>query len=164
MASTFSLYYGPIIAAYGQELNGPYSYPDGYHGVMAPSAIDNTTALYIDYLITAVFNMSDAAVAGTISIWAGAKLYGSTWMPPFNSVALKSLVHRAEVMRCVGVVSYTPTVPASAFAVHLAPTSLAACFGGVVPEEFRFWVNYTTEGFTMTSGNVYYQGIGYVAG
>jgi len=164
MASTFSLYYGPILAAYGNELTGPYSYTNGYQGTSSPTPIDNKTSLYVDFLVTAVFNMADTALAGTISVWAGAKLSGSTWMPPFNSTVMRSMVHRNEVLRLIGMLNFFPTTPATAYALHLAPTSLAAAFGGVVPEEFRFWVNYTTTQYTMLSGNVYYQGIGYTAG
>lgn len=118
--------------------------------------IDNTTNLYLDYLISAKFTVESASLAaGNIIVWIVAMLDDSTWPGGFDgtesaeTTPLDDANGTASGAR-VGAVVTTDTTASQIY--YVAPFSVAQLFGGICPAKFLVFVTNNTGTTLETSG------------
>ncbi len=118
--------------------------------------IDNTTNLYLDYLVSAKFTVESASLAvGEIRIWIVPKLDDSTWPGGFDgteSAETTPLDDANGTMAgaVLGKVIQTDTTASQVY--YAAPFSVAALFGGICPAKFVVFVTQSTNTTLETSG------------
>lgn len=131
-------------------------------------AIDNTSNLYTDYLISGKFTMTSSNnQAGEIRVYVVPMLDDSTWPDVFDGTESAESITDTEERDAVAVLARTMAVDTSTGAViYMAPFSVASLFGGACPAKFVLFV--TGNGATSTnaqfaaSGNqVTYKGVYY---
>lgn len=128
-------------------------------------AVDNTTDLYSDYLISGQFTVSASApTAGkSIKVYAYGAFNGTpTWPDLFSSGTEGSegaaTVHDEEQRDCGMRLLWAGVVDAGTSEVYaMPPTSLAQCFGGVLPSDWALWVVQDTGQALSASGNALYR-------
>jgi hypothetical protein len=109
-------------------------------------AIDNTTNLYIDYLISGrITTGTTPTVSKQIQVWAVGSWDGTIWPVVFdgtNSARTIALANQKNaVCRLVAAMVNTAT---SNIAYPFGPVSIASVFGGVVPPKFSLFVTHDT--------------------
>lgn len=110
----------------------------------ASTAVDNTTNLYLDYLIE--INVT----VGTVVAPAQCLIYAADTVDSTNFQDVTSTLN----LRLLGVLA-TPT---STNAYRSSAFSLAAAFGGVIPPKFQILV-YNSTGAALTAGTGQYLGV-----
>jgi hypothetical protein len=114
-------------------------------------AIDNTSDLYDDYLLSAKFTMTSANnQAGEIRIYLAAMLDDSTWPDVLDGTESTEAFTDTEERDAALVLARTIAVDTSTGAVlYVAPFGVAQFFGGVCPAKFVVFV--TGNGATSTN-------------
>lgn len=137
------------------------------HGVASSSThvsgwesavIDNTTNLYLDYLVSAKFTVESAGLAaGEIRLWVvpllddtptylgGFDGTESTESTPFDDA--NGTLAAAVLLKVI----QTDTTASQVYWMH--QVSVAAAFGGVCPAKFSLFVTQSTGTTLETSGN-----------
>jgi hypothetical protein len=117
--------------------------------LVASSAFDNTTSLYVDLLVEFVIANISEAGNKQVLIYAASSLDGTNFSEAVSS--------NRQQMAYVGAVSVNGTGPHRSRAL-----SVAAAFGGVLPPEFQI-VAYNDAGIALaSSGNsAQYRGVWY---
>lgn len=119
--------------------------------------IDNSTNKYLDYLVSGKFTVESSGLsAGEIRIWAVPKLDDSTWPGGFDGTeSAESTPLDDENGTLAGAVLLksiaTDTTASQVYFMHAV--SIAAAFGGIVPEKFVLFVTQSTGTTLETSGN-----------
>lgn len=119
--------------------------------------IDNTTNLYLDYLITAKFTTESAGLAaGEIRIHVVPMLDDSTWPGGFDGTESTETTPLDDANgTAAGAVLLksiqTDTTASQVYYAHAV--SVAAAFGGVCPAKFVIFVTQSTGTTLETSGN-----------
>lgn len=121
-------------------------------------AVDNTSNLYLDYLVSGKFTVESAGLSvGEIRVRIVAMLDDSTWPGGvFNGVEstvttpLDDENGTAAGSR-LGAVILTDTTASQVY--QMAPFSVAGLFGGVCPAKFVIFVTQSTGTTLETSGN-----------
>ena len=120
--------------------------------------IDNTSDLYLDYLVSAKITVAAAGLsAGEIRAWIVAMLDDSTWPGGFDgteSVENGPPLDDANGTMAgakLGAVAVTDTTASQVY--YLAPFSVAQLFGGVCPAKFVIFVTHSTGANLAASGN-----------
>lgn len=114
-------------------------------------AVDNTSNLYDDYLVSAKFTMTSANnQAGEIRIYVAGMLDDSTWPDVLDGTesaeAFPDTEERDAALMLARVLAVDTTTGAI---IYCAPFSVAALFGGVCPAKFVIFV--TGNGATSTN-------------
>lgn len=135
------------------------------------AAIDNTSTLAVDYLVSGQFQVeSSGLAAGTIAVYVYAALNDTpTWPDLFSSgtegtegtVTIHDTEVRDGAMRLLAAIATDTT--ASRF-YSFPPTSVAQLFGGVLPPYFAIFVTQstgTTLETTSDPNQVYYMPVEY---
>lgn len=114
-------------------------------------AIDNSSNLYVDYLVTAKFTMTSSNnQAGEIRIYIVPELDDSTWPDAFDGTESAESITDTEERDAVAVLAKAIACDTSTGAVlYSAPFSVAALFGGVCPRKFVIFI--TGNGATSTN-------------
>ena len=120
-------------------------------------AVDNTSNLYLDYLVSAKFTVESAGVtAGDIRMWIVAMLDDSTWPGGFDgtesaeTTPLDDVNGTASGAR-LGAVAIVDTTASQVY--YVSPFSVASLFGGICPAKFVIFVTNNTGTTLETSGN-----------
>lgn len=127
--------------------------------------IDNTTNLYLDYLISAKITVNSTGLsAGEIRFWIVPRLDDSTYPGGFDGTASTETTplddeNGTRAGARLGAVITTDTTASQAY--FAAPFSVAALFGGICPARFVVFVTHSTGANLAGSGNnqVTYKGI-----
>lgn len=119
-------------------------------------AIDNTTNVYLDYLLSGKITTGTTPTVDTaIEVWVIAKSDDTNWPDVFDGTnSAETVTSRAQLqqygrMAWVGIVTATSNV-----AYEFTNVSVAALFGGKCPAQFVvFAVHNTGVNLNATSGN-----------
>lgn len=120
------------------------------------TAIDNTSNLYLDYLISGkITTGTSPTTAKSIQIWAVGSWDGTNWPDVFDGTdsaeTITSANHKNAICRFVAEMATDAT---SDRAYHFGPVSIASVFGGVVPPKFVIFVTHNTAvALNATAGN-----------
>ena len=136
-------------------------------GGWTTASVDNTSELAVDYLVSGQFTTeSSSRQAGYIYVYAyGAFVDTPTWPDLFSSgtegtvgaATVHSVEARDSGMRLVAAIYVNNTASA---VFTFPPTSIAALFGGSVPNRWALWVTSnaatTTADWCVSSGTTLY--------
>jgi len=120
-------------------------------------AVDNTTNLYLDYLVSGKFTVeSSSLAAGEIRVRIVAMLDDSTWPGGFDGTESAETTplddeNGTNAGTRLGGVIVTDTTASQVY--YLAPFSVASLFGGVCPAKFVVFVTQSTGTTLETAGN-----------
>lgn len=119
--------------------------------------VDNSTNLYLDYLISAKFTVESAGLsAGEIRVWIVPKLDDSTWPGGFDGTesAETAPLDDENGTASGAVLLHSIATDTTASQVYfMAARSVAALFGGRCPEKFVIFVTQSTGTTLETTGN-----------
>ena len=110
----------------------------------AAGAVDNTTNLYIDYLVEAVCTVGTMSGNKQYRLFAQSSDDGTN----FGDTTLANLVELIPPVQCT----------TNATAYRSQSGSVAAAFGGIVPYKFNIYV-YNDTGAAFTAGTVQWTGV-----
>jgi len=110
----------------------------------ASTAVDNTSNLYLDYLVETTVTVGTVVAPAVVFIYAADTIDNTNF----------SDITSTSNLRLLGVLS-TPT---SATSYRSSAFSLAAAFGGTVPPKFQILI-YNSTGAAFTAGTAQYLGI-----
>lgn len=120
------------------------------------TAVSNTSALVLDYLIGGKITTGTSPSAGRIEIW----LYGElddtpTYPDVFDGTDSAETVTSADIkFACLYLVNSLVTSSSSDVTYWFAPTSVAQLFGGALPKSFGAFVTQnTTVNLNATGSN-----------
>lgn len=119
--------------------------------------IDNTTNLYVDYLVSGKITTESAGLsAGTIQFWIVPRIDDSTYPGGFDGTASAETTPLDDANGTysgarLGAVAVTDTTASQVY--YIAPFSVAALFGGICPAKFVIFVTQSTGTTLETSGN-----------
>jgi hypothetical protein len=127
--------------------------------------IDNTTNLYLDYLISGKIVAGGTAAAGQIRISLYAMMDDSTWVDIFSS-GTEGAQGAATILDVATrdnslVLARALTTTTTASQVYpWGPLSVASCFGGIVPAKFSIFIAHSLANNLAASGaQVTYKGV-----
>ena len=119
-------------------------------------AIDNTTTLALDYLVSGKITAGTSPTAArSIEVWAVGSWDGTNWPDVFDGTdsteTITSADHKASICRLVAAMATANTTDR---VYHFGPVSIASIFGGVVPPKFViFAVHNTGVNLNSTAAN-----------
>lgn len=109
-------------------------------------AIDNSTTLALDYLISGKVTAGTSPTAArSIEVWAVGSWDGTTWPDVFDGTSSTETVTSADIKAATcRLLSAMATANTSDRTYFFGPVSVAAVFGGVVPKKFVIFVVHNT--------------------
>lgn len=127
-------------------------------------AIDNSTNLYLDYIINAkVVTEGSGVTAGEIKMWLVAEMDDSTWPDVFDGTQSTETVTDTEIRDAIcRLAATTVNDTTTARTYYLMCPSVAAVFNGVVPRKFVVFITQATGTTLETTGDpnqVYVKGV-----
>lgn len=110
------------------------------------TAVDNTTNLYLDYLLSGKITTGTTPTAAkTIEVWVIPSWDGTNWPDVFDGTDSAETITSADIKPFTGrLAASMPTNNTSDRSYHFAGVSVAALFGGVVPPKFSVFVTHDT--------------------
>lgn len=130
--------------------------------------VDNTSDLYVDYMLSAKFTMAASNnQAGEIRIYVAGMLDDSTWPDVLDGTESTEAFTDTEERDAALVLVRVLAVDATASAViYMAPIGLAQFFGGALPAKFVVFVTgngttTTTAQFAASGNQVSIKGVKY---
>ncbi len=110
------------------------------------ATIDNSTNLYLDYLISGKITAGTSPTAArSIEVWAVGSWDGTNWPDVFDGTdsaeTITSADIKASVCRFVAAMATANTTDRT---YHFGPVSLAAAFGGTLPPKIVLFVTHST--------------------
>jgi len=120
------------------------------------ATIDNSTNLYLDYLISGKITAGTSPTAArSIEVWAVGSWDGTNWPDVFDGTESAETITSAEIKASVcRFVAAMATSNTSDRTYHFGPVSLAAAFGGTLPPKFVLFVTHSTGvNLNSTAGN-----------
>ena len=127
-------------------------------------AIDNSTNLYLDYIINAVIQVESAGLsAGEIRMYLVAELEDSTWPDVFDGTESTETITDTEIRDAIcRLAAITTTDTTASRTYYLQCPSAAAVFGGTIPRKFVIFITQSTGAALETTGDpnqVYVKGV-----
>jgi len=120
------------------------------------ATIDNSTNLYLDYLISGKITAGTSPTASrSIEVWAIGSWDGTNWPDVFDGTESAETITSADIKASVcRFVAAMATANTSDRTYHFGPVSLAAAFGGTLPPKFVLFVTHSTGvALNSTAGN-----------
>ena len=128
------------------------------------AAIDNSTNLYLDYLISGTIVVESAGLsAGQIRVHIVGEKEDASWPDVFDGTESAETVTDTEIRDAIcrlGALLETDTTASRTY--HFGPFSVAALFGGICPRKFVVFLTQstgTTLEATGTPNKVYQKGV-----
>ena len=125
--------------------------------------IDNTSNLYLDYLISGQIQVHDdaAPTVGEIRVYIVAMISDSVWPDVFDGTGSAETISLVNVRDAVCKLGAVITNTATQNLIYpFGPFSVSALFGGVCPPKFVIFIAHSTVTTLHTSGQVVtYQGV-----
>lgn len=118
--------------------------------------IDNTTNLYLDYLVSAKITVGAAPTAGEIRIYVVGMLDDATWPGGFDgteSVETAPLDDANGTMSGAKLLSSATTDATASQVYQFSPASVAELFGGYCPAKFLIFIAHSTVQNLAAAGN-----------
>lgn len=119
--------------------------------------VDNTSDLYLDYLVSGKISLGNSATAGQIRVYVLATIDDTpTWPDSFsgdNSTFTWTTTTIRDGGAKLGAALETRADPGTDDVYWIAPFSIAALFGGVCPAKFAMFVTHSTGVNLASSGN-----------
>lgn len=125
-------------------------------------AIDNSTNLYLDYIINATITVESAGLAvGEIRMYLVAELDDSTWPDVFDGTESTETITDTEIRDAICRLAASTATDTTASRVYpLMCPSVASVFGGTVPRKFVIFITQSTTTTLETSGQaVFVKGV-----
>lgn len=125
-------------------------------------AIDNSTNLYLDYIVNASITVESASLAaGEIRLYLVAELEDSSWPDVFDGTESSETVTDTEIRDAIcRLAAFTQTDTTASRVYYLNCPSVAAVFNGTVPRKFVIFITQSTNTTLETSGQaVYVKGV-----
>lgn len=122
------------------------------------TAIDNTTNLYLDSLVSIIVKSgaSSTATTGTVVVYAAGTSDGTNYTDNADGPDGSFTPTSPTNLKIIGIVN----VVANATTYYGGPFSVAAAFGGILPEKYTIVVTNSTGGTLDASvGSLNYQGV-----
>ncbi len=120
------------------------------------ATIDNSTNLYLDYLISGKITAGTSPTASrSIEVWAVGSWDGTNWPDVFDGTESAETITSADIKASVcRFVAAMATANTSDRTYHVGPVSRAAAFGGTLPPKFVLCVTHSTGvALNSTAGN-----------
>ena len=120
------------------------------------ATIDNSTNLYLDYLISGKITAGTSPTAArSIEVWAVGSWDGTSWPDVFDGTDSAETITSADIKASVcRFVAAMATANTSDRTYHFGPVSIAAAFGGTLPPKFVLFVTHSTGvNLNSTAGN-----------
>lgn len=120
------------------------------------TAIDNTSTLAIDYLLSGKITTGTSPTASkTIDVWVIGSWDGTNWPDVFDGTDSAETITSADIRTAIGrLAASLATSSTSNIAYYFGPVSVASLFGGVVPPKFVVFVTHDTGvNLNATGGN-----------
>jgi hypothetical protein len=110
------------------------------------ATIDNSTNLYLDYLISGKITAGTSPTAArSIEVWAVGSWDGSNWPDVFDGTESAETITSADIKASVcRFVAAMATANTSDRTYHFGPVSLAAAFGGTLPPKIVLFITHST--------------------
>lgn len=124
------------------------------------TAVDNSSNLYLDYLLTGKITAGAANTqAGIIEVWVIPENDDSTWPDVFDGTDSAETVTSRNVLAGCGRLAKVISTDATNSRVYtMHPVSVASLFGGTCPRKFVVFVTHTVHTTTTAiaaSGNTF---------
>lgn len=109
-------------------------------------AVDNTTNLYLDYLVSGKITVGSSPTdLKEIRVYAVAMLDDSTWPDVFDGTESTETVTDEEIRDgCCKLLAVMSTDSTTNDAYFFGPVSVAQAFGGVCPAKFAIFITHNT--------------------
>jgi hypothetical protein len=119
------------------------------------TVIDNTTNLYLDYLVSGKVKTGTSPTAGVIEVWAFSLMEDTpTWPDGLGASDAGYTAATADVKRAYSRLLASIPTDATARTYWFGQVSIAAAFGGVVPKKWGVTVFHSTvAALDATGGN-----------
>jgi len=120
------------------------------------TAVDNTTNLYIDYLLSGkVTTGTSPTTARVIEVWVIGIMDDATWPDVFDGTDSAETITNAGIKNSIcRLAASIDTVATSDLAYPFGPVSVASLFGGRLPKQFVVFVTHSTAvNLNSTGGN-----------
>jgi hypothetical protein len=120
------------------------------------ATIDNSTNLYLDYLISGKITAGTSPTAArSIEVWAVGSWDGTNWPDVFDGTESAETITSADIKASIcRFVAAMATANTSDRTYHFGPVSIAAAFGGTLPPKFVLFVTHSTGvALNSTAGN-----------
>jgi hypothetical protein len=116
------------------------------------AAVDNTTNLYVDYLLSGAFTAGASNTqVGTILVYVIGMRDDSTWPDVFDGTDSAETVTSANVLANFGKLAASMAADSSANRIYdFGPVSVASLFGGTMPHKFVVFVTHNIQTSTNT--------------
>lgn len=129
--------------------------------------IDNTSNLYLDYLVSVKITLGTSLTAGEVRVYVYAMLDDSNFNDLFSAgtegTEGTATVHDSELLDGQSGLKFLGTMPTdttNSQVYSLDPRSVAALYGGICPAKFAIFIAHNTGANLASSGNqVTYKGI-----
>ena len=110
------------------------------------ATIDNSTNLYLDYLISGKITAGTSPTAArSIEVWAVGSWDGTNWPDVFDGTESAETITSADIKASVcRFVAAMATANTSDRTYHFGPVSLAAAFGGTLPPKIVLFITHST--------------------
>ena len=110
------------------------------------ATIDNSTNLYLDYLISGKITAGTSPTAArSIEVWAVGSWDGTNWPDVFDGTESAETITSADIKASVcRFVAAMATANTTDRTYHFGPVSLAAAFGGTLPPKIVLFVTHST--------------------
>ncbi len=116
--------------------------------------LDNTTNLYLDYLISGKITTGTSPTAGVIEVWAIGILDDTLWPDVFDGTTGAETVTSRDILFAFGkLVASISTNATSNVGYAFGPVSLASLFGGAVPKKVGFFTTHSTVAALNSTGS-----------
>ena len=106
--------------------------------------VDNTSNLYLDYLLSGKITVGNGPTAGQIRVYVIAMLDDSNWPDVLDGTesaeTISSVMTRDNICKLGAVISADATVDA---VYHFGPFSVANLFGGKCPAKFVVFITHS---------------------
>lgn len=166
--STVTINYAASVAVFGStdldSLASSSTLVAGYES----NVIDNTTNKYVDALVAGRFKANNTAptAGGLICIYIGALLDDTNYPDVFDGTASTETITSADIRNSILRLGGSVINDATSNRVYeIAPFSVAALFGGVMPAKWFVFVTQSTgqnlNATASNGGQVWYKGIKY---
>lgn len=118
--------------------------------------VDNTTNLYLDYLVSGKLVLGNSATAGEIQVYIVAKIDDSEWPDVIDGTESTETWTTTTIRDAGAVLGFscaTRADPGTDDTYPIRPFSVAALFGGVCPAKFVVFIAHSTGVNLAAAGN-----------
>lgn len=119
-------------------------------------AIDNTSSLYTDYMVSGKISVGNSATAGQIRVYIVGMLDDSTWPDVFDGTESTETITDTEIrdgFAKLGAVMDVDADGGTDDVYYFGPFSVAALYGGNCPAKFVVFITHSTGVNLASSGN-----------